>query len=41
MILDSDSAYNENVISNNGAGTINGTPIQLGQNLCDGNTTCP
>jgi parallel beta-helix repeat protein len=37
----SDAAYSENVISNNTAGTINGSAVQLGQNACDGNTTCP
>ena len=37
----SQSAYSENVISSNTAGTVNGTAVQLGQNACNGNTTCP
>jgi hypothetical protein len=40
-IAGSDSAYSENVISNNTAGTVNGTGVQLGQNACNGDTTCP
>ena len=36
-----ESAYSENVISGNTAGTVNGSAVQLGQNACDGNTTCP
>jgi parallel beta-helix repeat protein len=41
QFLDTDSAYSENVISNNTAGTVIGTAVQLGQNACNGNTTCP
>jgi len=37
----SESAYSGNVISNNTAGTVSGTAVQLGQNACNGNTTCP
>lgn len=37
----SPSAYSGNVISNNTIGAVTGTAIQLGQNACDGNTTCP
>jgi len=33
--------YSENVISGNTAGTVNGSGVQFGQNVCDGNTTCP
>ena len=36
-----ESAYSENVISNNTAGTGDGSAVQLGQNACNGNTTCP
>jgi len=35
------SAYSGNVISSNTAGTVTGTTVQLGQNACNGNTTCP
>ena len=35
------SAYSENVISINTAGTVFGAGVQFGQNLCSGNTTCP
>jgi parallel beta-helix repeat protein len=36
-----DSAYSENVISNNTAGTVDGSAVEFGQNACNGNTTCP
>lgn len=32
--------YGENVIHGNGGTVLNG-PIQIGTNICDGNTTCP
>jgi len=35
------AAYSGNVISNNTVGTVFGTAVQLGQNACNGNTTCP
>ncbi|MFP8878060.1 MAG: right-handed parallel beta-helix repeat-containing protein [Myxococcota bacterium] len=34
-------AYSGNVISNNTAGTVNGTAVEFGQNVCNGSTTCP
>jgi parallel beta-helix repeat protein len=36
-----ESAYSGNVISGSLAGTIDGSAVQLGQNACNGNTTCP
>ena len=39
--IGSDSAYSGNVISSNTAGTITGSGVEFGQNVCDGNTTCP
>lgn len=40
--LGADSGYRENVISNNGLGTVTGTAIvNLGNNACNGSTTCP
>ena len=36
----SDGAYRENVIDNNTGGTVSGG-VDLGANMCDGNTTCP
>jgi hypothetical protein len=36
-----EAAYSENVISDNTAGTVNGSGVQLGQNACNGDTTCP
>lgn len=41
QFVGSDSAYSGNVISANSAGTVSGTAVQLGQNACNGNTTCP
>jgi len=38
---DSGSAYSGNVISQNAAGTVEGIAVQLGENACNGNTTCP
>ena len=37
------AGYSGNVISNNTAGTVTGTvyAVEFGQNVCDGNTTCP
>lgn len=35
-------AYGQNVISGNDSGTIEpGSPVEIGLNYCDGNTTCP
>jgi hypothetical protein len=40
--LGSSSGYRENVISSNTAGTVTGTGIvNLGDNACNGSTTCP
>ncbi len=36
------SGYRENVISSNSAGTVTGIgPVNLGNNACNGSTTCP
>lgn len=36
------SGYRENVVSNNTAGTVNGTSlVNLGNNACNGSATCP
>jgi parallel beta-helix repeat protein len=39
----SGSGYSGNVIFNNTAGTVTATgyAVEFGQNVCDGNTTCP
>ena len=43
LILSSESGYRENVISSNTAGTVAtfGTIVNLGNNACNGSTTCP
>ena len=38
---DTGSAYGGNVIWNNTEGTVEGTALQLGENACNGSTTCP
>jgi hypothetical protein len=38
--LASDAAYRENMVVDNTAGTVNGG-LNLGDNACNGNTTCP
>jgi parallel beta-helix repeat protein len=40
MSLGAGTGYGENVIANNGGGTVVGG-VQLGINVCDGSTTCP
>jgi hypothetical protein len=40
MNLATDSAYRENMVVDNTAGTVNGG-LNLGDNACNGNTTCP
>ena len=40
LSLSADSVYSQNVINSNAGGTVlNG--VQMGTNVCDGNTTCP
>ena len=39
--LSADTGYSGNVVSGNTGGTVSGTAVQLGQNACNGNTTCP
>ncbi|MBK7948250.1 MAG: right-handed parallel beta-helix repeat-containing protein [Deltaproteobacteria bacterium] len=40
--LASQSGYRENVITSNGAGTVSGASlVNLGNNACNGSTTCP
>jgi hypothetical protein len=42
LSLASQSGYRENVISNNTAGTVSGpSAVNLGDNACNGSTTCP
>lgn len=42
LSLGTQSGYRENVISNNTAGTVNGVSlVNLGNNACNGSTTCP
>lgn len=36
-----DLAYAQNVFSGNGSGTVTGTAIEVGINVCNGSTTCP
>ena len=41
MNLKSGTGYGGNVINNNPGGTVIGAGVQIGTNICDGDTTCP
>jgi len=40
LVLGANSGYAQNVIDSNAGGTVSGG-IEMGTNVCDGNTTCP
>ena len=35
------SGYRGNVFEVNTGGAVTGNPVEIGENLCNGNTTCP
>ena len=41
LFMESNGGYANNVITNNAAGTVSVAAVEMGTNVCDGDTTCP